>query len=302
MPASAYLTGADLETYGVPSASPATVMRASILIDNYLKRPDGLLWMPDTTGAPAYMASRDPLLTLTSAAAIPAGKAIAVTIPGFVPDETIIGEAVVLDRINDSLIETCWVQSFSGNTVTLNTVALSHPGPVTIDIGMTITDESLQPGSRSLVQLGQWPIAKIISGVGRYGYGRRSDQMMGSFDDINMLSMLASFGGPPAWETFEVQASSVSQRDGFVWIPSGILLSYFTDVKLRYIAGWQASALPAPIKLACAMLAQAIMDQGMGPNVRRFNTGKVDIQKFSATVLDDDVKSILRPYRATILA
>lgn len=301
MPASIYLSGADLATYGVSTIPPVTIMRASALIDNYLKRPEGCLWTPDKNGIPAYMTALDPIMTLTAQGPILAGAAVSVSIPGYTPDDTVMGEAVVLDRASTTLMETAWVQSYSPGAIVLKTVVNDHPGPVTIDFGMTITAQKNQPSERSIVMLDQWPIQKIVSGVGRYGYGRRSDQMLGYFNDVNLLSMFTTFGGPPVWEPFEIQASSVNPLTGTVWVPAGVLLSYFTEVKMRYIGGWQATALPAPIKIACAMLSDAINDQGMGPNVRRFSTGKVDIQKFASTVVDEDIKNTLRPYRATVL-
>jgi hypothetical protein len=170
-----------------------------------------------------------------------------------------------------------------------------------MDFGLVVTEEKPMPNQRSLVHLSQWPISRPLSGVGRYGYGRRSDQMLGYFDDVNLLSMFSSFGGPPAWELFEIQASSLNPITGQYWVPAGVLLSYFTDVKVRYVAGWQASALPRPIKTATAMLVDAIAGAGMGPNVRRFNTGKIDIERFTDTVLDNDTRDLLRPYRAHVL-
>jgi hypothetical protein len=113
--------------------------------------------------------------------------------------------------------------------------------------------------------------------------------------------MFSSFGGPPVWELFEIQASSLNPITGQYWVPAGVLLSYFTAVKVRYVAGWQATALPRPIKVATAMLIDAIAEAGMGPNVRRFNTGKIDIERFADTVLDHDTRDMLRPYRAHVL-
>ena len=64
MATSAYLSGTDLEAYGVPTATTAQVQRASALIDAYLKRPEGCVWVPDTVGNPCYMAGLDPTITL----------------------------------------------------------------------------------------------------------------------------------------------------------------------------------------------------------------------------------------------
>ena len=309
MPGSQYLiTPQDLETYGVPWATPAQVMRASTLIDAYLKRPEGCVWMPDSIGQPCYMAGLAPDMTLTADQEIAAGSNVAVSVPGFAPIDTVLGAVVILDRgsappaTGPNIVEACVIDHFHDGQIILSKVVNNHPGPVTIDFGLVIMEERQMPNQRSLIHLGQWPIVRILSGVGRYGYGRRSDQMLGYFDDVNLLSMFSSFGGPPVWELFEIQASSLNPMTGQYWVPAGVLLAYFTDVKVRYVGGWQASALPPPIKTATAMLVEAINEAGMGPNVRRFNAGKIEVERFADTVLDRDTKDSLRPFMAHVFA
>jgi hypothetical protein len=301
MATSAYLSGTDLEAYGVPTATPAQVQRASALIDAYLKRPEGFVWVPDSIGSPCYMAGLDPTITLKPPQAIAPGAAVQISIPGYNPGDEVLGEVVILDRGNQATVEACVIQAFGAGQVTLQSVSFAHAAGCAMDFGLVVTEEKPMPNQRSLVHLMQWPIARPLSGVGRYGYGRRSDQMLGYFDDVNLLSMFSSFGGPPVWELFEIQASSLNPITGQYWVPAGVLLSYFTDVKVRYVAGWQATALPRPIKVATAMLIDAIAEAGMGPNVRRFNTGKIDIERFADTVLDHDTRDMLRPYRAHVL-
>ena len=68
MQASAYLTGpADYERFGVALAQAPQVMRASLLIDHYLRRPEGCIWMPDANGIPAFMAAKTPTMVLAGA-------------------------------------------------------------------------------------------------------------------------------------------------------------------------------------------------------------------------------------------
>jgi hypothetical protein len=52
-----YVKPDDYADYGIPSTtSPATVLRASLMVDAYLDRPDGLLYSVDEdTGLPVYM-------------------------------------------------------------------------------------------------------------------------------------------------------------------------------------------------------------------------------------------------------
>lgn len=299
---SLYLQGTDLEAYSVPLASQGQIARASLLVDHYLRRPEGCVWGPDANGQPAYMAAKAPSLTYTSVATIAPGNLVVVPLPGYVGDnDSLIGEVVVLDRTVPAVTEACTVQSIQPGQITLTTVQFAHSGavtPITLEFGMSVNEELTMPNQRSVTRLSQWPIARLISGIGRYGYGRRTDQMLGYFYDANLLATLSSFGGPPAWVAFTVAASSLNPDTGDLWVPAGTLLAYYTDVKIRYISGWQAQNLPAQIKTATASIVDALSAAPMGPQIRRFNAGKTQIERFADSVLDPDVKSMLRPYMA----
>jgi hypothetical protein len=63
-----------------------------------------------------------------------------------------------------------------------------------------------------------------------------------------MLASVAVFGGPPTWSLIDVSHVSVSQGSGEVWIPAGALHANFSDVRMRYLAGYSAAGLPTPVK------------------------------------------------------
>lgn len=303
MPASAYLANsADYEMYGVPLTSQSHVLRASLLIDHYLRRPEGCVWVPDANGQPCYMAAKVPSLTYTTAGTISPGTSVVVSLPAYVGDnDSLIGEVVVLDRLVPAVTEACIVQAQTTGQITLTSVQFTHTGsttPVTLEFGMSISEELTMPNQRSVTRLSEWPIAKLMSGIGRYGYGRRTDQMLGYFYDANLIATLSAFGGPPAWVPFFTPASSLNPETGDLWVPAGTLLAYYTDVKIRYLGGWSAATLPPQIKVATASIVDAMSAAPMGPQIRRFNAGKTQIERFADTVLDPDVKSMLRPYMA----
>lgn len=298
---SQYLQGPDLELFGVELIAPPVIMRASSLIDTYLRRPLGCIWEPDANGMPAYMAGAKPSLSLVSQVSLVPGLSVIVPLPGSAWDDSILGQSVVIGRNTTEPVEVTWIEAYSPGRLVLAQVSFNHAGPVTLDLGMAIMEESELPSRRSVVQLSQWPISRIISGLGRYGYGRRDQQETGYFDDVNLLAALSTFGGAPTWEAFDIRQSSYNTRTGEYWVPSSLLLSYFTETRIRYIGGWSADGLPDDIKIACATTAQAIEAAAMGPLARRFNTGKVDIQRFTDSVLDTDTKRVLRQYQATAL-
>jgi hypothetical protein len=303
MPLPCYLDGpVDYETYGVPLASGPQVIRASQLIDHFLRRPEGCVYKTDANGQPAYMAFMTPSATYTSSAPIVAGASVTVPLPNYVGDnDSLVGESVLLDRLVPSVTEVCVIASVTNQVMTLNNVQFTHtasPNPVTLELGLTITEEKQFPSQRSITKLAQWPIAQLISGVGRYGYGRRTDQEAGYFYDLNLLTSVQALGGPPAWTSFAIPASSLNPTSGDLWIPGGQLLAPFTDVKVRYVGGWPSTGYPPDIKVACAMIVSALEASPLGPQIKRFNAGKTTIERFTDSVMDRDVKSILRPFMA----
>lgn len=303
MAASAYIQGAaDQEFYGIPLATPVDIMRASSLIDHYLRRPKGCVWVADQTGQPIYMFGANPTITYTTAGTISPGASVVVTLPAFVgQDDSLVGDVLILDRLIPSVAEACVVATCASGQVTLKNVQFTHNGattPVTLDRGLVIDEEHPLPGQRSITRLAEWPIANVLGALGRYSYGRRSDQKLGYFYDVNLLSTLSAFGGPPTWNAFSIPSSSLNPSTGDLWVPAGLLLAYYTDIKARYVGGWPQTSLPTEIKLATAALVKSIHNAPMGPLVRRFNTGKISIERFSDTVIDEDIKGLLRPYQA----
>lgn len=295
-----YIQPQEFGAYGLMGVPERYVERACAIVDVLLKRPEGALWAPDYAGWPCYMSRLAPRLTLTVSGPIPAGTAVSVTVPGMLDNDSdsLIGDVAILDRANANLVEAVAVQSATPGTITLYTVQNDHPGPVTLDFGLVITEERSLPNQRSVTRVAKWPIGRLHSGVGRYGYGRRSDQMLGYFDDVNLLSMFQSFGGPPKWEFFETQASSINPDTGEVWVPAGVLLAYFTDVKLRYVAGWQASAVPQPLKEAVAAIALAVQNNQLPSNILSYRAGDTAVTRAVMSILDDDTIRLLLPFKA----
>lgn len=295
-----YIQPSEFGAFGLLGVPERHVERASAIVDVLLKRPEGLMWAPDYAGWPCYMARLQPRMSITVNATIPAGTAIQVSVPGMLDNDSdsLVGEVVILDRANPSLVEACVIQSATPGTASLYVVQNTHTAPVTLDFGLAITEERSLPNQRSVTRVAKWPVGRLHSGVGRYGYGRRSDQMLGYFDDVNLLSMFMSFGGPPKWEFFETQASSINHETGEIWVPAGVLLAYFTDVKLRYVAGWQMTAIPQPVKEATAVIALAVQNQQLPGNILSYKAGDTSITRAIMSILDDDTIRLLLPFKA----
>lgn len=300
-----YVQQTEVNNYGVAAIPMSTLMRASAMVDNILRFPHGLVWVPDANGWPCYMAKVSPSFSVTVASpSISPGVNLIVQLPpGSMLTDSIIGEVAVIDRLVPSATEAAVVRSFNAQagTVTLATIQNAHSAPYVLDFGMTVAEERSLPTQRSITRLLETPIARVHSGAGRYGYGRRSDQMTGTYTDVNLLSMASAFAGPPAWQYFSVAASSFNQSSGEVWVPSGILLAYYTEVKFRYVSGWSLNDIPEAIKQATALLANAITQGQFPGNALRLKAGDHEIQRAVTTVLDVDTHRLLYAYRNTLM-
>lgn len=300
--ATAYIGPTELGAYGLVGVPPIFINRASSLIDAVLHRPEGLTWSPDANGWPCYMTRLTPRLTLTLAGPIAPGLAVVVPVAGNVdtnPD-MLIGEVIILDRGNTAAVEACVITTATPNSFTLQMVLFNHPGPITADFGLVISEQKTLPEGRPTAHLGTWPIARIHSGAGRYGPGRHTgvSSYGGEDCDYAMLGILRTFGGAPLWQLFPIQSSSWDPLTAHVWIPSGTWMAYYNEVAFRYVAGWSQSNIPETIKQAVASLSVAMQTNLLPGNITSYKAGDTQIVRAAATVLDSDTLISLKAFAA----
>jgi hypothetical protein len=300
MAAVSYIGPTELGSYGLIGVPAIYLSRASSLIDAVLGRPEGITWTPDANGWPCYMTRLTPRLTLNFTGPILPGVNVVVPVAGNIdtnPDQ-LIGEVIILDRLQTGILEACVVGTATATTITLNAVLFTHPGPVTADFGMVITELKQMPEGRSMAHLCSWPIARIHSGVGRYGYGRHGSDMYGYREEQSLLTIMQVFGSVPLWQPFPLAAASWDPLTGHVWIPSGLLLAYFNEVQIRYVAGWSQTNIPETIKQAVAALAVAMQTNLLPGSIISYKAGDTQIVRAAATILDADTLSQLNAFRA----
>lgn len=300
---SAYLQSAEYATYGVPSATTAQVVQASALIDGFLKRPQGLVYVADAIGNPCYMAALVPGLTFTLQAGITAGASVSVAVNGAV-NMLQVGDCVVLDRATPSVIEALQITSIVGNVVTFANVLNNHNVNAVLETGLLITEKRYLPKNRSEVVLAHFPVARVVGGTGRYGYGRRGDQAAYNMDNFNLLASLSKFGGPPAWEIWPANTSAgIDAWTGTLWVPAGIMLAYYSEIKVRYVSGFTYETLPSSVKQSCANIVQSISQYPeMNGNIKQYKAGDSQVERFADTVLDADTKEMLMMFKARLVA
>lgn len=303
---SVYLAGADLAAYGVPNATAAQIVAASGLVNAYLRRPEGLQYAPDAAGFPCYMAGMSPTVSLKSSQAISAGQNVAVpfsSAPGMMTVTGNVGDVVILDRTTLSAVEACVIASVNQSGFVLQSVVNAHNTACTIDFGLVIREQRSLPAKRSLTRVASWPVVRIFSIAGSYRYGRRSEQNAGQFSDTNLLAMMQTFGGPPEWTLVDVTQGDFNSTSGEVWVPSGIFLAYYSDVRIAYVAGFTQDNIPPIIKQVTATAITAgLATQDLVGGLKMARAGDTALQRFSSSIVDDDAKSQLDLYRARIMA
>lgn len=307
---SEYVLPEEYPYYGLPDGTTSQQVRqASTLIDNYLDRPEGLVWMPDSFGRPAFMAGLLPpegssTLGLSClAAAIVPGQSVVIT---FVyPTYDLIGEVFILDRADPTLCEVVTVIGVDqkNQTITLATILRAHAAGAVLEAGLVIVEERQMPAKRSVTRVARSNLVGLLSVVGRYGYGRRSDQISGYRNELTLIATLQTLGGFDTWQPVDASACSISPVTGEVWVVPGLALNYFNEVRLRFVAGFSAAAIPPAIKAAVAQLVinkAADADNGTNPMFQIMQAGGTKIQRFGSSLFDDETVSALSTYKLRV--
>lgn len=295
-----YLDGQE-GLFGLTAPVPAGAgEQASAIVDNYLKRPEGLIYVADKNGNPSYMKALNPSMQVKIAAGVSPGTNVVVVITPPIARADLIGEILILDRTSPDTMEAVVVVAFSGNNqLTLASVQFAHAADVKGDMGLVITEERSCPAKRSIVRYSKFPCVSILSIMGRYSYGRRSSQFAGVVED-NLFASVAQFGGPPAWGMIPLSSVSWSDQTGEIWVPASNLLTYYSDVKIRYVAGFYDP--PDEVVRATAAIAQSLLASSAlgGGAIRTIQAGDTRIERFGATNMDEDTRGMLDSFRARI--
>jgi len=146
-------------------------------------------------------------------------------------------------------------------------------------------------------------LTPIISCSGRYGYGRRDNQM--KYPDsgymMNLLQVASYFGGPPQFTVIDETAIDFDPRTGQIWVPAGLYISNYTELDVTYNSGFDPRNMPKSIKHATAAAVKNSLGKGAGATGIRSvsGAGRVNIV-MDPDVLDDNIKILLRNYCVTL--
>ena len=300
---SQYIALSEAGEYGLGAVTSGQLTSASLMIDAYLKRPEGLVWAPDSRGNPCYMTSLSPTATFTLNAPIAPGASVPVSLSG--PVQILqTGDTIILDSAIPALTEACVVATTTSPpspsvAITLQNVINVHSSGAQGFLGLTIAEQRYMPASRPLTFLSRTPVMNVISGVGRYGYGRRGDHADYNMEQFNLLAAVSKFGGPPVWELFQQSyPSGWDPQTGQLWVPAGIMLAYYSEVRLQYVAGFSMNNIPPVIKMAVAQLVSAMQaNPGLGA-IKSYKAGDTSVTMFAASILSADTKAAIGQFSA----
>ncbi len=303
---SVYLQPSEYATYGLGSdVSVSDIVNASAVVDSYIQRPEGLVWMPDSRGTPCYMASLQATYSATLPVALTAGQPATFAYPmAGVGTSNLVGDVLIVDRSDSTKVEALVITGTNAQagTITVSAPINAHSIGATLEAGLVIVEERPLAAKRSQTRVSRAPVMRLLSGCGRYAYGRRSDQVAGLYNDVNLLAAVQTFGGPPQWVPFDVRSADVRPVTGEVWVPAGLMLAYYTDVCLRYVAGFPANGLPATLKQAVAnIVINASADEYAPPSLKIVQAGGTKFERWSDNRLDSDTKNLLEQFRLKLL-
>jgi len=154
---------------------------------------------------------------------------------------------------------------------------------------LTADSQSVRLSYRPLAAA-QGATSPLVQVRARYGRPRR-----GELADPFRQQIAWAFSLPGSWSTLDPASVDVNMSNGELTFPENILGLNYNEVEVTYTSG--LAAIPTGIKVACA---QIVKNAQATPalNVKTSRIDTVQMEYFSASLLDPQVQSLLSPYVA----
>ena len=111
--------------------------------------------------------------------------------------------------------------------------------------------------------------------------------------------LAAAFCTPGSWVDVDVSSVDVDTVLGIVTLPCNVLGAQYGEVEVSYTAGF--AEVPQAVKVACAQIVKNAQATP-GLNVRQSRVDTLQMQYFSDSLIDSQVKALLQPYVAERLS
>jgi len=133
-------------------------------------------------------------------------------------------------------------------------------------------------------------VAAVVALKARCGRPRR-----GELADVFREQIAWVFTVPGSWTTLSPINVDVNAGTGELTLPGNFLGLSYNEIEVTYLAGLQT--IPPAVKVACGQIVRnAQATPGM--NVKSSKLDTLQMQYFSSSLMDEQVRTLLRPYVA----
>ncbi len=137
-------------------------------------------------------------------------------------------------------------------------------------------------------QLTYGPVGQVTSIQARY-----TPQMERRFDSLFEYALV--FGLPGQWVTLDPATVALDATSGELQLPMNLLGLRYSEVEVTYTAG--LAAAPDALKFACAQIVKNAQATP-GLNVKSSKLDTLHTEYFSDSLIDSQVRALLRPFVA----
>lgn len=130
----------------------------------------------------------------------------------------------------------------------------------------------------------------LVSVRVRYARPRRGEMV-----DLFREQVAFAFATPGSWSNLDPASVDINVAAGELTFPANFLGLNYNEAEVTYTSG--LPQIPGVVKVACAQIVKnAQATPAM--NVKRSRMDTMQMEYFSNALLDEQVQSLLRPYRA----
>jgi len=135
----------------------------------------------------------------------------------------------------------------------------------------------------------------LVSARVRYAKGRRGESADLSLNYEMGLQIATAFGLPGTWSNLDVTTIDVYPFARELAFPANFLGLGYNEAEVTYTAGFVT--VPDRIKVACAQIVKnAQATPALNVSLSKLDT--MQMEYFSGTLIDDGVRSLLKPFLA----
>ena len=153
--------------------------------------------------------------------------------------------------------------------------------------------ERLRVGRRShAVRVSYTPLIAVTAASARFSNG---DLFLGAAREFGDPMAAIAFCGAGVPVPLDVASLDIDSTIGEVRPPLNLLGAAYRDVELTYTAG--VAEIPDAVKVACAQIVRNAQATP-GLNVKSSRLDTMQMEYFSSSLIDEQVRSLLQPYVA----